>query len=254
MSRWLVVAVVCAGCSPLVDDEGEGGADTGATSTSPTSTATPTTTAVSTTASTAVDSTAADGAEVDVDDGSTFDTGEKLDFGGAVDTGECEYYWATQQCAVVDQPNAFGSAITPLGEIEVSYAYFVSQTGCIGCVDANVAAIYLLSAPAFELGSGPPDNSIVLDIAFGDGFYGPFGEPQNASGIYAYLGGDGADTNNPTFVLDGLPGAEQLAEPFDPDDAAIIGGTIDLEADGWSVHVSFDSRYCPEANYYYICE
>lgn len=253
MRRWMALACVCAGCSPLVTDEGEGGADTGATSTSP-STTSPSTTSPTTTATTAADTaTAADGAEVDVDDGS-FDTGEKLDFGGVVDTGECEYYWASQQCALVDEPNAFGSAITPLGEIGVSYAYFVSQTGCGGCVDANVAAIYLLPAPAFELGSGPPDNSIVLDIAFGDGFYGPFGEPQEAAGIYAYLAGDGADTNGATFVLDGLPGNEQLAEPFDPNDAAIIGGTIDLEADGWSVHVSFDARYCPEANYFYICE
>lgn len=242
---------VCAGCSPLVTDEGEGGADTGATSTSPTTTAS--TTAVSTTASTAVESGPVDSGEVDVDDGS-FETGEKLDFGGVVDTGECDYYWATQQCALVDEPNAFGSAMTPLGEIAVSYAYFGSQTGCGGCVDANVATIYLLPAPAVELHNGPPDNSIVLDLAFGEGFYGPFGEPQDAAGIYAYLSGDSADTSGATFVLDGLPGNAQLAEPFDPNDAAIIGGTIDLEGEGWSVHVSFDSRYCPEANSYYICE
>lgn len=240
------------GCAPLVNDEGEGGASASdATSTSATTTAS--TTAASTTPTTVAESGPIDSGEVDVDDGS-FDTGEKLDFGGVLDTGECEYYWATQLCAIVEAPNAFGSAITPVGEIGVSYAYFVAQTGCGGCVDANIAAVYILPAPAFELGSGPPDDSVLLDFSLGDPYIGPFGEAQMNGMVTAFMAGQGVAAREATFVLDSLPSNEQLAEPFDPNNAAIVGGTLDLEGEGWSVHVSFDSRYCPEANQSYICE
>lgn len=252
MRRWMVVACACAGCGPLVSDEGDGSASNGAgTSTSPTTTMT---TSMTSTVSSAVESGPIDSGEVDVDDGSSFDTGAKLDFGGVMDTGECEYYWASQGCAELSEFNAFGSAETPVGGIGVQYAYFVSQTGCGGCVDANVAAIYITPSPTENLDYSMLQDGLILDIALSDPFYGPFGEPQVANRIAAFLDGDGAETFGATFVLEALPGTQQLADPFDPNDAAIVSGTIDYDADGWSVHLSFDARYCPAANFSYICE
>lgn len=243
----LVLVVVAAGCSSAIEDDSTSG--TGTTTGSAEDTASPTT-GVITTVSTVTGP--VDTGEAEVDSGDPSGVPDFWD-GGEAESGEC-FYWATLGCAVLDEPNAFGSVVTPLGELDVLYAYFASQTYCGGCVDPNLAGIFLLTAPAENIGAGPPDNSLWVQLESGEAWMGPTGTPQPATNLVAYQNGTAAEISGASFVLDDIPSVEQLAEPFDPSSAAIVGGTIDLTADGWSVHLSFDARYCPDANSFAICE
>jgi hypothetical protein len=134
---WMVALAAAWGCGPVVGDDeaGQSASDTSTTGTSQTATG-PTTTMSNEVGP-------LETGEVEVATGNpTIDPA--FDFGGVDDTTEGCPYWASSQCALLGESNAFGSAMTPLGEIPIVYAYFAAQTACGGCVDPNVAYVYLL--------------------------------------------------------------------------------------------------------------
>lgn len=51
-----------------------------------------------------------------------------------------------------------------------------------------------------------------------------------------------------------LPLPEELAEPFDPQTAVVVTGTIQSNEEGWDISGTFAATYCPDINIYYLCE
>lgn len=168
----------------------------------------------------------------------------------AGDTGDC-VPWATLGCAALEGPNATGLVSTPVGEVALPYAYFAAFTGCGECVEPNVTHLFLASSPAEQ---APPSAAMMVELTLDGAFEGPFDTPVEAYRLIVFNDNDSAESLDATFSLSGIPGVDELGEPFDPESAATIDGAIDLDADGWSVHLTFGAAYCPDANVGAICE
>jgi hypothetical protein len=188
--------------------------------------------------------------EVDVDD-----DGPRLDVlppDVVVDPPDCPLEWPLQGCGMPsDQSTVAGT--TPLGDFATARAVFGGDAGCGGCdVGANVASIVLLGdSVSLDDIDGSTDETLVL--WFLDPFEGPVGEPVPAF-LHAHRGGVTEQLDDVDVLLDLLPTAEELSEPFVPRTAVVVTGTLTAEAPGWSVAGTFAASYCPDLNSLAICE
>jgi hypothetical protein len=245
--RALMLAAAC-GCGPEVaGGEAEGGSDEASTTTSGSAT-TSGTTSVGTTASTVTTATVTTAA-----DSGPAETGMVLDLPPG-DTDSC-LEWAYEGCAFEAPPDATVAGTTPLGEFDTPYAFFGAYTRCGDCVETNVGAVTLVADPmgvADLNGGGIPGDGLVLVFDW-NGFTGPLGTPV-AGEVFAARNGQEEMIGDAALVLDALPDPAALAVPYSSANAVIVNGSVDLEAPGWSLHGDFGARYCPQLNFYAICE
>lgn len=197
--------------------------------------------------------TAAPGSEVEVDEGVRLDL--PIDMGP-----ECLEEWPSGGCGIPsDRTTVTGT--TPLGDFTTTRAVFGSWAGCGGVceVDPNVIYVALLGESVLLEDLQPdafngPDETMILEIeGFNGGFEGPAGRPvvgllaAHRDGVTDTIGGV-------EVVLDLLPTSQELSEPFDPQSAVVVTGSLAVDAPGWSVAGTFAARYCPDINAYVICE
>lgn len=199
--------------------------------------------------------TAAPGSEVAVDDGPRLDL--PIDMGP---DPECLEEWPNGGCGIPSNRTTV-TGTTPLGELTTTRAVFGSWAGCGGVcdVDPNVLYVALLGESVLleDLepdGFSGPDESMFLELdVSGGGFQGPVGRPVvgllsvHRDGVTDAIGGV-------EVVVDLLPTSQELAEPFDPENAVVVTGSLTVDAPGWSVAGTFAARYCPAINLYVICE
>jgi len=233
------------GCGPTAPVGGESSStEDGTTAAMSTTTSTGTSAPSPTSGTTAGPSTTTEGADVGSD-------------GLPPDVGlECEVDWATMGCGT-PSPRGGVTAATPQGDFETTVAVFGGLSGCAGwCPGAlapNVQRIVLAADPAVleDLEPfGQVDETLVLEL---DSFQGPLGDPVPAT-LWASRDGVSTFSGAAEVVIDLLPTAEEVSEPFDPSQAVVVTGSVALEARGWSVQGTFAASYCPEINEYYICE
>lgn len=98
------------------------------------------------------------------------------------------------------------------------------------------------------------DDGLTLSLDRGDPFTGPLGETVANGNLEAYRGGSFVQTSEAMFSINEIPIADELAEPFDPDAAVTIAGTLEVDTDGWFVSLEFEAAYCPDMNRSAICE
>lgn len=199
--------------------------------------------------------TATPGSEVDVDDGVRLDLPTDMGL-----PPECLEEWPNGGCGIPsDRTTVTGT--TPLGDFTTTRAVFGSYAGCgsVCDVDPNVLYVALLGESVLledlepDFFSGP-DETMILEVdVSGGGFQGPVGRPvvgflsAHRDGVTDVIGGV-------EVVVDLLPTSQELSEPFDPESAVVVTGSLAVDAPGWSVAGTFAARYCPDINAYVICE
>ncbi|MCA9712237.1 MAG: hypothetical protein KDK70_40750, partial [Myxococcales bacterium] len=193
-----------SGCGPTV--QGDPSSDDGtSTPTSGTTTSTEDVTTMTTSPTTTGPMTTTEG----------LDDGPRLDLPTDVGMEEC-VDWATMGCGIPG-PRGVVTAMTPQGDFETTVAVFGGMIGCggwcPGALSPNLQRIVLASSPAMLQDLQPFDLvDETLAIEF-DVFEGPLGVPVPAR-LWASRDGQSSSAEGAEVVMDLLPTAEEVSEPF----------------------------------------
>lgn len=187
------------------------------------------------------------------------DDGPRLDLPNDSEVDPDCVDWPFGGCTV-PSPRGAVEGTTPLGEFATTLSVFGSDAGCGGVcwLGPNIIRLHLVADPALISELEPwsfVDESLVIELdQWGSGgFEGPVGRVIVAT-LYANRDGVTVQTSTAEVVIDTLPSAEELSEPYDPRAAVVVTGTVTAQGDGWNVMGTFAASYCPDVNEYAICE
>ncbi len=186
---------------------------------------------------------------------STGSTGAPVPDVPGVDTSDCPTLWVSSGCVSPELETAI-MATTPVGDFALDYAAFGSHMGCGYCVDSPNVYSLVFAADTDLFSDLTPglgvDETLTVQFVFAP-FEGPLDRPVMAE-MTANRDGISEQTLEALVTFDEFPTAEELAEPYEPDNAVAIAGSVTVDAEGWTVQGSFVATYCPDINEFNLCE
>jgi len=245
----LPLSLLLMACGPSVGGDSSG--DGSGTSSPATSTGM----ASATTATPPADGTASTTIGPGTTSTSTGSTGDPIPDVPGVDTSDCRSLWVSQGCVSPEAKTAI-MATTPLGGFSLNHAAFGADMGCGYCVNSPNIYSLVFAADTDPFSGLTPglgvDETLTVQLIFAP-FEGPLGRSVMAE-MTANRDGISEQTTEALVTFHGFPTAEELGEPYEPDNAVTVAGSVTVDTEGWTVQGDFVATYCPDINQLHLCE